>query len=358
MTGNEKHICPLLRNPENYNPDTLDLVDNLHARGYWLSCLEQMVKKFVNKAQYLNPQDPRATEKAEICYQEFHNLVEQVTVDPSYLKPLSVRTLLEFNEDNLRSKNFKDAWQQQKESESFNALCELKSRIAYIDAIEDFEEKWHEIVQGVLAGNVFDWGAQIVRDILENSKSFGFEEAVKTIQKRPWFVDKFEDFVEKLKLAPYRSCVIFVDNSGVDFILGILPLTRALLLQGTRVILTANSYPALNDVTFQELNLYCRKAAEYCTILKDSLTNKQLIFVENGQKGPCLNLADLSAELCKCMESADLVIIEGMGRAVHTNLYTKLTVDCLKLAVLKNEWLAQNMGAEQFSVICDFDSVS
>lgn len=60
------------------------------------------------------------------------------------------------------------------------------------------------------------------------------------------------------------------------------------------------------------------------------------------------------SELCELMKNVDLVIIEGMGRAVHTNLYAKFTVDSFKLAVLKNEWLAHYLGAKQFSVICDF----
>lgn len=64
-------------------------------------------------------------------------------------------------------------------------------------------------------------------------------------------------------------------------------------------------------------------------------------------------------ELCDLMKSADLIILEGMGRAVHTNLYAKFTVDCVKLAVLKNEWLARSLGAkEHFSVICNYEAAS
>lgn len=37
----------------------------------------------------------------------------------------------------------------------------------------------------------------------------------------------------------------------------------------------------------------------------------------------------------------DLVVVEGMGRAIHTNLLTSFTCDSLKLAVIKNRWLAQ-----------------
>ncbi|XP_074031122.1 4'-phosphopantetheine phosphatase [Leptinotarsa decemlineata] len=359
MTGNErKNVCPLLKNPEHYNPDTVDLVTNAEERNYWLPCLEQMVKKFVGKAQPLNPDDPKATEKAEICFKQFHSLIEQVTEDPSIMKPLSIRTLLNFNEDNLRANKLEDAWLLQKKTESYQALKELKNRIDHIDSLDDFYEKWLEIIQGVLAGNVFDWGAKAVSDILERSESFRFCHALNTIEKRPWFRDSFDKWVDHLKKKPYKTCVIFVDNSGVDFILGILPLTRELLSHGTKVVLTANTYPALNDVTFQELNLYCCQAAEHCEILKDSIKNGQLITMENGQKGPCLDLRDLSEGLCDVMKSADLVIIEGMGRAVHTNLYAKLTVDCFKLAVLKNEWLARSLGARQFSVICDFEPAS
>lgn len=87
--------------------------------------------------------------------------------------------------------------------------------------------------------------------------------------------------------------MIFVDNAGMDFILGILPFVRELLTRGTRVILTANSYPSLNDVTYKELNRYCRSAAKQCNILENAINNGQLLTLENGQKGPCLDLKNL-----------------------------------------------------------------
>ena len=58
------------------------------------------------------------------------------------------------------------------------------------------------------------------------------------------------------------------------------------------------------------------------------------------------------------MTSADLVVLEGMGRAVHTNLYAKFTVDSVKLAVLKNEWLAKSLGGQQFSVIFNYETAT
>lgn len=55
------------------------------------------------------------------------------------------------------------------------------------------------------------------------------------------------------------------------------------------------------------------------------------------------------------MTEADLIIIEGMGRAVHTNLNAKFKIDSIKMAALKNEWLAKTLGAKQFSVIFKYE---
>lgn len=51
------------------------------------------------------------------------------------------------------------------------------------------------------------------------------------------------------------------------------------------------------------------------------------------------------------IRGVDLIILEGMGRALHTNLNARLAVDSLKLAVVKNAWLAQRLGGPLFSVI-------
>ena len=57
-------------------------------------------------------------------------------------------------------------------------------------------------------------------------------------------------------------------------------------------------------------------------------------------------------------QGVDLIILEGMGRAVHTNLYAKFNCECLKVAVLKNRWLAQRLGGEMFAVIFKYENPS
>jgi len=51
----------------------------------------------------------------------------------------------------------------------------------------------------------------------------------------------------------------------------------------------------------------------------------------------------------------DLIILEGMGRAIHTNYSTKFLCESLKAAVLKNNWLANRFGGEMFSVVFRYE---
>lgn len=116
------------------------------------------------------------------------------------LNPLSVRTLLDYNEENLRV-HFKDAWQLQKETETKQALNHFRDRINEIDSISDFNEKWLEIVRGVLAGNVFDWGSAVVANILDEAPAFGLSQAMDTIETRPWFIDDVDLWVKRLNVS-------------------------------------------------------------------------------------------------------------------------------------------------------------
>jgi hypothetical protein len=56
----------------------------------------------------------------------------------------------------------------------------------------------------------------------------------------------------------------------------------------------------------------------------------------------------------RCTPAA--VVIEGMGRAVHTNYFTRLQCDALKLAMIKNRHLAQTLfKGNVYDCVCRFD---
>lgn len=56
--------------------------------------------------------------------------------------------------------------------------------IHFQDSIKDHQERWIEIVKGLLAGNIFDSGATAVQDLLKDNHNFGLFEALKQIPER------------------------------------------------------------------------------------------------------------------------------------------------------------------------------
>ena len=76
-----------------------------------------------------------------------------------------------------------------------------------------------------------------------------------------------------------------------------------------------------------------------------------------GQSSPCLDLTKLNKQVTDAMRArgTDLLVLEGMGRAVHTNLYASFNCECLKVAVLKNRWLASRLGGDMYAVIFKYE---
>ncbi|OAD56075.1 Pantothenate kinase 4 [Eufriesea mexicana] len=349
-------FCPLLKDPASYNPDTTDLAEDKEARDYWLQCFEESVDKFVARAIHSQPHSPTAKHRATKLKEKYINRLHYLHLQPFAYGTLTVRVLLDTIEHCMKEFDFPDPYLHQKKKENEEALKHLKNRLMVIDKLEE-TEKIKALILGVLSGNMFDWGAQAVATLMETT-DFGFAEAQSKIPGRPWLQDDLEDWIERLKTGvPHKCAAIFVDNSGVDIVLGILPFARDLLLRGTKVILCANSMPALNDVTYPELVVTLRDAAKICKVIRHALKENRLIAMETAQAGPCLDLSRLSLDLCLAMveHNVDLIVLEGMGRTLHTNLHAKMTCECLKLAVVKNRWLALRLGGDIYSVICKYE---
>ncbi|KAJ1563447.1 hypothetical protein HK096_000915, partial [Nowakowskiella sp. JEL0078] len=151
---------------------------------------------------------------------------------------------------------------------------------------------------------------------------------------------------------PYKKCLIFVDNSGADVILGIIPFVRLLIQQNTTVVIAANSKPSVNDVTASELkNIMIPGVCSIDSDLKIAFNQGILRIVETGSGGPCLDLTRVVEEIARESEDADLVVLEGMGRAIHTNFFAKFKVDSLKIAVFKNPQVAEHLHAEMYGAL-------
>ena len=139
---------------------------------------------------------------------------------------------------------------------------------------------------------------------------------------------------------PHALAVLFCDNSGADFVLGMLPFARALLQRGGRVILAANSVASINDVTAEELNAFLPRAAAIDSDLAAALADGRLRVIASGSDLPVIDLRRISPELAAAAADADLVVLEGMGRGIESNLRAEFTREVLCLGMIKHAEVA------------------
>ncbi|XP_076453588.1 4'-phosphopantetheine phosphatase-like [Babylonia areolata] len=349
-------VCPLLLDPSSYFPDTVDLMQDADARSYWLQCFADGAAKTVSLAIQSQAEEEDVEERARKFQDKYLSKIQTLSTNPCAYGSLTVRSLLDTSSQCLAEFHFPDPYSQQKQQENEGALRQLADHLKFLDSMSG-DSLQLALAKGLLAGNVFDWGAQEVRRLLETG-TFSFLDAQEKLQVRPWLFDDFDKWTCRMKQdSQYRCAAVFCDNSGADIILGVMPFARYLLSVGTQVILCANSRPTLNDVTYGELVILVKRVAEICPQIAVALTEDRLVVMESGQGSPCLDLRFIDEALMKAMRErgADLIVLEGMGRAVHTNLHAAFACDALKVAVLKNRWLANRLGGDMFSVMFKFE---
>jgi len=344
---------PLISSDE-YHPDTFDLTDP-ELQKYWIDTFDKNLHKMVDmalswqKTHYVtNTENPKSFEDI------YRKHLQVLRREPNAYGPLSVRSLLILREQCLHEMGFGDIFEHVKQEEKESALETLPGLLKKIDALPEYE-KLGVLIDNVLAGNMFDWGANEVHNMLQKGE-LNFDSAKTKVKKSEKYFN-LNEFRERFNSEPkYKRAVIFVDNSGADIVLGIIPFARYLLSCQIEVILAANSQPCVNDVTYKDLlDIIERVAALDSTINNAYNQSGRLMISETGSGSPCLDLRNINYELAEACESADLVIIEGMGRAMHTNFHAKFLCDSLKLAVFKNANVAKSLGGNMYDGICIFD---
>lgn len=78
--------------------------------------------------------------------------------------------------------------------------------------------------------------------------------------------------------------------------------------------------------------------------------------VENGCGSPCIDFRQVSSDVATMADDTDLIVLEGMGRALHTNYNAKFKCDVLKLAMVKNQRLAEQIiKGSIYDCVCRFE---
>lgn len=73
---------------------------------------------------------------------------------------LTVRSLLDLREHCMSEFKFVDVYSNEKHEENRMGLELLPDRLKCLDEITDEDEHWFHLFKGLLAGNVYDYGAQ------------------------------------------------------------------------------------------------------------------------------------------------------------------------------------------------------
>ncbi|ONK68716.1 uncharacterized protein A4U43_C05F15160 [Asparagus officinalis] len=321
----------------------------------WIDLFLSSVPSFKQRAESDNTVVD-APEKAEKFAQRYTEILEDMKKNPeSHGGPPDCILLCRLREQVLREVGFRDIFKKVKDEENAKAISLFEGVIRLNDATEDEIKRAENLIRGILAGNIFDLGSAQLAEVFARD-GMSFMASCQNLVPRPWVIDDLDTFKTKWTKKSWKKAVIFVDNSGADIILGILPFARELLRRGTKVVLAANELPSINDVTYTELVEIIKKLKDE----KDQIVGVDtsgLLIVNSGNDLPVIDLSNVSPELAYLAADADLVILEGMGRGIETNLYAQLKCDSIKIGMVKHPEVAQFLGGRLYDCVFKYNEV-
>jgi type II pantothenate kinase len=348
----------LLADPKSYVACSWDLSLDAEGRAHWIEFfkrhLETILKLGAEAAADRQHDMNAVNARVESCRKEFIGFFDEYAAHPRDVARygvdrVTILTLDQWRDAILRRHGFVDAFLDMKNRENQLALPLLPVVCDQIDALSGVEQ-FRAIIEGVFAGNIFDMGADATaKAFLKGGPDFF--QTRKTLCPRPWLVDDFDAAARRFVTGkPHRKAVFFIDNAGSDFLLGALPMIRWLALRGTHVVLAANERPTLNDMTIHDVNAWWPRILQ----VLPSLASLPIERISTGTGEPLIDLSAVSGELNAAAKDADLVILEGMGRGVESNLDAQFACDAMNLAMIKDTMIAKRNSGVLFDVICRF----
>lgn len=321
----------------------------------WIDLFRNSIPSFKKRAES-DTTVVDASTKAEKFAQRYADILDDIKKDPeSHGGPPDCTLLCRLREQVLRELGFRDIFKKVKDEENTKAISLFPEVVRLNDDIEDGGKCLENLVRGIFAGNIFDLGSAQLAEVFSRD-GMSFLASCQNLVPRPWVIDDLDTFKAKWNKKSWKKAVIFVDNSGADVILGILPFARELLKRGTQVVLAANDMPSINDVTYPEL-------IEIISKLKDEsgkligVDTSNLLIANSGNDLPVIDLTRISQELAYLASDADLVILEGMGRGIETNLYAQFKCDSLKIGMVKHPEVAQFLGGRLYDCVFKYNEV-
>lgn len=353
----QTRALPLLADPEGYTACQWNLTQNADLRAYWLNLFREhfphLVDEALDEAKTRHEDIDDVYRRTQDAQAEFYRYLDALADGPSSHDRLTILDICHEREITLRRHGFDDPYQLAKQRQNRMALEVLPRVLEELDAMDDARREV-ALIEGVFAGNIFDMGATHTNSLFKDGGGVDFHDTREQLKPRPWLIDGLDLW---LKRRRHRAALLFVDNAGPDIVLGMIPLARHLLRDGARVILAANDAPSLNDVTIDELRTLIQGISGFDPTIRDALADGRLALVGSGNWAPLIDLSRVSTELYDAVEAAgvDLVVLEGMGRGVESNLEARLTCDVLKIAMIKDRGVAESLGGEVYDLVCRYE---
>ena len=337
-----------LANPSTYAACNWDLSEDDQAREHWVGFFKRHLETILKLGTECSNAAPRAAERAAACRREYLACFDRFAQRPKDYQNVTILTLDAWRDGLLRKYAFEDSFLDLKNRENAAALPLLPSVCRQIDSLSG-EMQLRAVIQGVFAGNIFDMGAEATaKQMLGDGMDF-FATRNK-LRPRPWLIDDYDALAERMHTTRHRKVVFFIDNAGSDFVLGATPMMRWLALRGAAVIMAANQRPTLNDMTIHDVRAWWPRMVE----VEPSLAALPIRLLSTGTGEPLIDLSAVSAELNDAARDADLVVFEGMGRGVESNLDAEFSCDALNLAMIKDDAVARRVGGRVYDVVCRF----
>ena len=346
----------LLADPSTYVGCDWDFSVDEDGRVYWCdlfkSHLRLILKLGIEMAAARNEDVVDVEARAAQCAADFDAQIDGFAAAPGQFHRVTILTLDGWRDQTLARHGFADPFLDLKNRENERMLPLLPVICSQLDEMSDERERFRAAIEGVFAGNIFDMGATATaKAFLQESPDFFTIRS--RLTPRPWLIDDYDALERRIFDGPaHRKLVFFIDNAGSDFIAGALPLMRFFAQRGTEIVLAANERPSLNDVTIADVRAWWPRIVE----AEPSFASLPIEPVSTGTGEPLIDLSAVSYELNAASADADLVILEGMGRAVESNYDAPFKVDCLKIAMLKDPSVAKRIEGKVFDLVCRFSS--
>jgi type II pantothenate kinase len=338
-------VFPLLVDPSGYRACTTDLIRDESARAYWLDLFESHFQVQLDAAATIGIGTADCERAAAMMTRE----LAAVRADPARHGRLDILVLDQLRTKSLRAGGIDDEFRLIKGRENDAAVRALPDRLDRLDAL-DGAVIIEELMRGLLAGNLFDMGVPASANRFAGA-TIPFDQVSRDVPSRPWRYDDLDAFTERIRLHPPRKAIIFADNAGADAVLGVLPLARDLIRREADVVVAANERPSLNDITRTELEVVRTRAEA----IDATFASDQLRIVNSGCASPLIDLGRVSTDLADAAANADLIVLDGMGRAIESNWTATFTVPCLRVAMLKDPQVARSVDGRLYDAVCRFD---